>query len=398
MDKTLKPRAVIASLALMMAYGAYNYSNGYFASSVSEALGCTRAQYSLTLTVMSAVAVLTAPLWGRILKKHDVMRRGILVGAAVGAFVFFLYSRASSYTALYPAAALLGFVCNNCTMICSGIIINNAFSSGSGMALGLAMSGSGIGGAILGLIIPTVIERQGWRSGYMTMAVFWGVLLLLAFLLSKGLGESERTPTEDVSASDSSDPDWRTVSRSPDYFLLLFIVFVFCMNTVFSQHMPTFFVEMGKSPSAAGYIVTSFTLFLIGAKILMGKACNAVGMTRSTFICSIAFPIGMWLWLFSGGNTFVIIVGAAILSLGHSVCNVVFPLATRRLFGNKCYVQAWSVITAVITAGYAVGSPVWGWFYDSSGSYKTAVLYTPLSAVVCFLLFLVLVRRRSARS
>lgn len=132
-----KRNAVISAILLMFGYGLFNYTPGYFMEAVARDMDCSRVAFTLHSSIISVTAVITAPFFGKLIKKPANIRKIITIGAAAGALCYLSAAGIHRIYQLYIAALVLGLVANNCTLVCSIAIIEKAFSADSGIPTGI---------------------------------------------------------------------------------------------------------------------------------------------------------------------------------------------------------------------------------------------------------------------
>lgn len=387
--------ALIAAIFLMLGNGIFNYVPAYFMESVVDALGCSRMAYSVHTSIVSITAVLTAPFFGRLIKDMRSLRRMISIGAIVGLVSYALISRISGIWGLYLLSLLLGFVANNCTIVCAVTLLSFAFPENSGTPTGIAMSGTGICNAITSLFLPAVIESQGWRVGYLIVAGLWATMLIISRVAANDVEDTGVAEKSDSGTSiDLPGATYQQAMRSSTMFIFTAVVLVVSINMVFLQHMPAFFGELGYSPVDSGRFMSLFSISIVFAKIAVGTIYDKLGSKKTTIICCIAFAVGMWVQLWSGGRSAMLSTGIMIVVFGHTTCSVLFPLLTKQLFGPREYASIWSYFSGCVMMGYALGTPIWGAIYDALGSYRPAVFIFPFTVVLCGIVILALLKKQ----
>ena len=394
LENKIQRRALLSALLLMLGYAVFNYTPGYFMQSRTESLDCSRPAYSTHSSIISVAAILTAPFFGHLIKDMKWIRKMVALGIAVGGLSYVLASRIQSIWQLYAIAAILGTAANNCTMVCSMAVLAHVFQKNAGVPTGIAMSGSGLCGSVISLILPKVIEQQGWRTGYLLLAALWMLLLLLAYCVLGTLQEKgPAVPLPEVEKAQEGFT-YRQAMRTPTMILLTAVTLIICINMVFLQHMPAFYVELGRSPAAAGRFVSMFSLTLVLAKVVIGGLYDRLGAKITTMLCAAGYAAGMWIQLSSNGNSLLLGLGIVISVLGHTTCNVLLPLITREIFGQRAYAEIWGFLSGCTMMGYAIGSPIWGRVYDSLGTYKPAVFVSPFTVMACALIIIYLVQHK----
>ena len=115
---------------------------------VTEGMGVARTQFSLCTSVVAIVTMIVSPKMGKMLGQKNTRALFTLCVAGMG-LSYASYSLATEIWHMYISAAFVGaFSCGAVVMPVS-IIIANWFEKGRGLAMSIALAGSGIGGTII---------------------------------------------------------------------------------------------------------------------------------------------------------------------------------------------------------------------------------------------------------
>ena len=183
MEKFKELRPSIAAFALMVAMALTTTALSFFIGPVCEELGLGRGSFTIYYSLMTASGAFSIPFHGQIINKKGV--RGILTVSAFWiAAGLFGFSLSTKLWMFYAVAAFMGIFGTSFLSLCANVIVQQADSSvRASSLLGLVMSGSGVGGMILSMVMPGFIENFGWRTGYRLLGICWLVLVLGALLL-----------------------------------------------------------------------------------------------------------------------------------------------------------------------------------------------------------------------
>jgi len=147
------------------------YTHGVFAVPIAESTGWSRGEVQFAFTIMSLMAVFTAPVVGWLIDRFGPRQIGLLSisGFFVGLSLLSLTSASvSRYYLGFIAMAILGAGTLPVTWT---FVVNQWFSRHRGLALGLALSGTGIAAALAPRYAGWLIERNGWQAAYFWLAV-----------------------------------------------------------------------------------------------------------------------------------------------------------------------------------------------------------------------------------
>lgn len=149
--------------------GICSNSVGVFYAAVSEDLGVLRGTFAFhaTLSLMStAVVALWVPWLSKRFPFKPIMIAGILLSAGATA----LMSVARSIGMFYVLGVLRGVGVGLYSTVPITMLVNQWFQKKNGTAIGMALSFSGLSGAICSPVLSTVIASSGWEIAYLVMS------------------------------------------------------------------------------------------------------------------------------------------------------------------------------------------------------------------------------------
>ena len=215
------------TVATMLQGGFIFWSMGLYTAAFEDHFGAPRAQINLIETFLTVGVNLMSPFLGLWVDKRSA-RHLVAVGALALGGGMILISLAGTlvhiwvvYATLIPLGALaLG------VLPVAGIIAR-WFRRRRGLALGIAVTGTSIGGALFPPVITWLFSHFDWRIGLQVCGVF---VIVLAPLVLKGLvnfpedvglePESE-DPGAKQKLGDADRVDWaiRDILRSPPFWV-----------------------------------------------------------------------------------------------------------------------------------------------------------------------------------
>ena len=360
---------------------------GVFFVPVCSDLNFTRSEFALYLTINMLVSVLVMPLVGKWLPKFNI--RIILTVAyiclllAMGAMAF--YSEPWHW---WLSGVVIGIAGSFIFIMPAPILINNWFKKRRGLALGIGMSFSGIGGAILSPVFASIIEAIGWRGGYLSAAVILGVLVLpwtiFVFrykpedmgLKPYGWSEEDERLTNKIASENKTVPG---VSASKALRTIPFVcLFLFggliAYFSGFNAHLPGFAVSLGFSPILASTILTAVMLGNVTEKLLMGWLNDKIGVQFTVNIQLLMVFLGFAGFIFAGNNLIILYISAFLFGAQNSLVAVSTPLIIRQIFGNKDFVLIFAYVRVGTGLIGSLGPLTVGGLFDVTGSFTTSFL------------------------
>ena len=379
MEKLREYRPALAAFLLMMAMSLTTTALSFFVGPVCNALGFGRGGFTVYYSLMTATGAFSIPILGQIINKRGV--RGILaVSAFWVAAGLCAFSLSGALWVFYAAGAGLGLFGTSCVSLCANVIVQQSYSGGraSGL-LGLVMSGSGVGGMIVSLLLPGLIEDLGWRMCYRLLALCWLVLGLsvLALLgkadLSGGVGQ-RRTPVDGMTRAQAL--------RSPKLYLLTLVMFLLTAACGIQQQIPSVLSGFGFATDQVSAMVSFFTAALALGKIAQGILYSRLGPQRGGVLIVTVFA-GSFLVL---GRPGLVYPGLAMLAVGMGSVTTLMPTLTRFTFGALEYAAIWSILSTASSIGALIATPLFGMAYDAFGSYAPAMTASSLGLALCLVL------------
>ena len=374
MEKFKELRPSIAAFALMVAMALTTTALSFFIEPVCEELGLGRGSFTIYYSLMTASGAFSIPFHGQIINKKGV-RSILTVSAFWIAAGFFGFSLSTKLWMFYAVAAFMGIFGTSFLSLCANVIVQQAYSSvRASSLLGLVMSGSGVGGMILSMVMPGFIENFGWRTGYRLLGICWLVLVLGALLLGNiqpiGSVGKRHTSVDGMTRDEAM--------KSPKLYLLVAVIFILSAACGIQQQIPSVLGGFGYGTAQVSTMMSFFTAALAVGKILQGILYSRLGPARGGYIIIAVFGLSFVLLCFPGMAYPALVA----LAVGMGCVTTLMPIVTRFVFGAREYAAIWSILSTASSIGTLIATPLFGMAYDATGSYTPAMA---VSAVALFI-------------
>ncbi len=374
-----------------------------FVIPVTEELGCTRAQFTMILTIFSMISMLESPIIGRILTKVKV--RTLLACGAIGHILVYVgYSFSHSLGMFYACAALLGISCQMSNAICINHVIGKWFIDKKGLATGIAFCGSGICLLFMSPFIQSIIEGFGWRWGYRTIAIGIVVFMSLALILIredpesmglKPLGwDKQTTPAAALKGAEAEVPGitFKDSLKTPAFYLaILGLILMMIIPQAINPNLSPLLQSAGYTAMAAANVLSLSNMLQIPAKIILGimfDKIKAYGVAVSEGVIAVLAPLCCIACMTGGGAAWVLIPLIIAYAFNYSLINMALPATAAAVFGRKDFTMFVSLgVFSMLFANTFAGRIVAGSF-DKTGSYMGGVWTIVVIGVVSTLLLL----------
>ncbi len=350
----------VAFVAMFTGFGVA-YSFGAFLLPMSRelgtGLGATSTVFSLTTLALFALGGLAGPAVDRF-----GPRRVVLVGAVSLGLGLLLTSRATTLWQACLGHGLgvgLGVACSYVPLVA---VVGGWFERRRTLAVGLAVSGIGLGTLLVAPLSAGLIDRVGWRDAYLVLAAVGTALLLLCALLVR--------PAPVVATGPA--PPLRPRLRTATYVRLyaaglllsvgLFVPFV---------HLPAYAETRGTGEVAAAGLVGLIGAASVVGRLALGAAAGRIGVLRTYQGCYVAMALAFVL-LMGGPGYPRLVAFAVVLGVGYGGFVALGPPLMAEFFGIQGLGGLLGVLYTSAALGSAIGPPLAGSLITGTGSYLPA--------------------------
>ncbi len=368
-------RAWIAGLAAAAANGtAFGtaYTFGSFFDSMAEEFGTERGStallFGLTLLFFFGFGVVSGPLSDRF--GHH---RLLAVGGALFVGGLTLTSQVDGLTLGYLTYGLGVGVGSGCFVAPLTALVGQLFVRQRALALGVVAAGNGLGTLVLTPLSARLIEANGWRSTYLTLAIVAAVVFTLSWLAIR-VRVPSTTPMSDHPAGLAflSDRAFRSLFVSGLLMSIgLFVAFAF---------VGPFARDEGVSAAAAARLVAIIGLSSIAGRLVLTNATNRYGAARVYQFALVLQPIAYVVWLVAGGSYPLLVVFALLLGLAYGGFVAVSPAVMIDAVGLEALGRKMGILFLSFGIGGLVGPPAAGLVADA-----TSGRTTPIAIVIAIL-------------
>ena len=352
-------------------------SLGLFIVPLGAEFGWDRAEVSLALTFFTVALILTLPMLGRLVDRYgarEVLLPSVVVfGVGLGAIALVVDNLWRLYL-VYVLLGCLGAGANNLPYV---RILVAWFDRRRGLALGLAIAGSGLGYAYVPPLLQHVIAEWGWRSGYWTLAA-----ITLAVALPVLALVMRNTPAEMGLAADGAPtaggaspgltlwgPSRREALRTRVFWqiVLVFTLSAFCLYGLLA-HLVPMLTDRGMPGEEAAFTAALLGVTLTVARVVIGYLVDRVFAPRVACACFLLAATG--LGVLAAGGSGAAAYGAALLigfALGVEMDLVGYFVS--RYFGLRSFGAIYGFLFAAMLVGVSLGPLAFGAVYEATGAY-----------------------------
>jgi OFA family oxalate/formate antiporter-like MFS transporter len=350
------------------------YSIGAFVDPLGREFGWSRTDVQTALLFSSGLGGLMAPFIGHLVEQYGARPLALigLVGVAVG-FVIAAMNDGELWL-FYLAFALIATLGGGSGPISWTRAIAGHFHANRGLALAVALSGTGFVAIIAPPYVVWLTESFGWRVGFFGVAALpIGIALPLALIFFRPSdkarigGEADATVAVEVAGL-------TTRQAMAGYRFWVLLVSIFALYLGIAGMIPNLIpalTDKGIAPQSAALATSAF-----GISVIMGRV--AVGWLIDRFwapgvAAMILTPATIGCLIMMGQPTIEpAILAAALVGLAAGAELDLLAFLTARYFGLKNYARTYGFLFAGVAIAGGIGPMAFAYIHQVSGSYDTS--------------------------
>lgn len=353
-------------------------------------LSWSRASVAMAITLAALAMGAVAPFIGRLIDRSGA-RVVMAAGSAVVGICTLLLSYANSLPYFFGLYVISGIGQAGATLIPISFVISNWFSEKRARALGVAMTGTGLGAMVMVPVTSWIVSTWGWRTSYRIMGCLILAVVPVTLLVIRtspsdmGLlpdGAERAGSQRETEADDGEGLGLDEAIRTRAFWLIGTMMLLSGMVALgVAVHLMPYLTDIGHLEAAAALIVSIISGLTVAGKIGLGLIADHRGVRAAIGLSYVVMLAGLLLLLnsasFASACAFAVVWGFAI---GAPL--VLNPALTAECLGLKNFGAIFGVLTLINTVGAATGAVLSGVIYDSAGTYVPAfVLYAFLLGV-----------------
>ena len=344
------------------------YTFNLFVLPMATDLHLTRAQAGMVQSAIIAAAF-GAPVIGRLADRHGFHRMFLACTLGMAATELALWRWADGFAALAFGTMIIGFIGGGSSTVLITRPVSAHFVRYRGLALGLV----GVGISLTTIVVPPwlqqVIAAQGWRQGFLMLALFALVLGLPAVMLLMPRNASTHgQPAGTVPAN-------RDYLRSRDFWMLVAANFCASMATAMAiGQLSPMLQERGLTATNAALGISFFAAGQFIGKLGGGWLLDRFEPRLVAATLNALPTIGFALLLTEHGSFAPLMIAAALIGVLQGADIGVFSYFIAHRFDVSRYGTIFGTMHGLGWIGNALAVVGAGWSFDHFHGYWAAQL------------------------
>ena len=375
---------IVASVfvAQFFVVGFFSYAFPLIVVPVKESFGATTVEINMAMTTSAVAGIVLPPIVGPLVDRWSA-RKLMIIGALMFSSSLMLLSFSQSiaqfvliFAVIFaPANTLLGPVTGSA-------LVSRWFAASRGKALGVAATGTSVGGVILPFLVADWLVAWGWRSSLQILAgmVVLFILPMLFFALrdhpaDAGV-EAEGQGVQAAGAVEEADTGtlWSNteILRSRAYWIigacfgLLFMAYMGLLG-----NMGLYIEGRGMDATFTGSLIALIAVFGFLGKLGLGAASDWIGLRSGLWIALGLAVSGIGLFSLEPGSS-TLVAAACLLGLAAGGMLPVWGGMVATAFGTANFGRAMGLMSPLIALLVMPGFLIAGWSDDTTGSFVLA--------------------------
>jgi MFS family permease len=397
-----------AFVAQFVSVGSQNYVIGVFLKPMTDEMGWTRSEFTLSRTIGQVVMAFTGFFIGAYVDRRGG-RRLMLAGITVLSIALFL---CGSVQTLWQWLVLNGLMLTAGAAMVGNLVVNVTLSKWfvekRGQVIGIAAMGVSFAGVVLPPLMTAVVEAWGWRAAWRLLAIFAAALIYPISLLMRRAPEDYGVYPDGRSAAQvaaglgqAAARDFATsltraqALRTPSFYfvVLAFGLFALSIGVMLLQTI-AFLTDAGYSRATASLMMTLTSIPALVTKPVWGYFIDKTDPKRLASLGAALNGLALVVIVAGvrSGADAVVYLGFFTLGCGWGGLIPLQEVVWASFFGRRhlgAVRSAGMPFSIVLSAGGPLFTSA---YYDAVGSYDGAFQTIAASSMLAAVLML-MVRR-----
>lgn len=354
------------------------YTIGMFAPELAAEFGWGFGDIMIGITVMTLTVLLSSPLIGGLADRFGV-RPVILASIVLFSLGFGTFALGNgSLLLFYFSWGLIAAVGAGTLPITWTRGVNLWFEKKKGLALGLALIGTGVFGSLIKPLTAYLIAELGWRGAYVVIAALPLVIALpITYFFFYESPDHKQATTLVKQVKHETGMTMSQVFRDRRFWTicLAIIPISFALGGPV-PNMENLLLSKGFDKAAIAGIVPMIGISVLVGRTLGGWLIDHFWAPGIAFILLSLPALACWMLTADDLTTLTALFAIFLIGFASGVEYDLLAFLIARYFGMKSYSTIYGFIYATFALGAGVGPMVFGIIYDKTQSYNSILLFS----------------------
>ena len=362
--------ACFVGIGVNLASMAY-YATGIWIRPWQDEFGWTRAEIGAMQTLSVLTMMLLATFAGRLIDKYGLRLVTTISLAGYGVLLLGFSQMTGALWQLYALSIAYAVFGVASTGLAFTRAVNAYFKRHRGLALGIALTSTGVVAYLMPKYMTPFVAENGWRAGYVIMFLIVMAALPIVWFLIKD-APPEENGTQETTAS-TQGLTFAEAVRTPTFWKVAGIFFFISVAILgLIPALIPLLQDAGLSAAEAGGLAAIMGLSVMIGRLLIGFVIDRVFapyVTAFVFGCTGLGCLALTL----GGVDYAIVTAIALgFAVGAEVDLIGYY--TARYFGLAHYGSIYGLQYSIFIFGAGVSPIYTGYIWDVTGSYDIALM------------------------
>ena len=361
--------ACFVGIGVNLASMAY-YATGIWIRPWQDEFGWTRAEIGAMQTLSVLTMMLLATFAGRLIDKYGLRLVTTISLAGYGGLLLGFTQMTGALWQLYAMSIAYAVFGVASTGLAFTRAVNAYFKRHRGLALGVALTSTGVVAYLMPKYMTPFVAENGWRAGFFIMfLIVMAALPIVWFLIKDAPPQAE----EESQNAPSSGLTFSEGVRTPTFWKVAGIFFFISVAILgLIPALIPLLQDAGLSAAEAGGLAAIMGLSVMVGRLLIGFVIDRVFapyVTAFVFGCTGLGCLALTL----GGVDYAIVTAIALgFAVGAEVDLIGYY--TARYFGLAHYGSIYGLQYSIFIFGAGVSPIYTGYIWDVTGSYDIALM------------------------
>jgi predicted MFS family arabinose efflux permease len=346
---------------------------GHLVKPLNAEFGWERGQIMVAVTIFAFAVTFLSPFFGTLVDRLGVRKVAIGSLTLFGLSWMLLVFTPPNIIVFYLLWLAIGVLGGASIPISWTRAVNSWFVKNRGLALAVALSGTGIAGIAINSLMPVLIEQFGWRGGVIALgltSLLVGVPVALLFF---------REPRDDErpGAVAGAAPQALTGAELPealrDYrFWLMFFSFgmvALAFGGLFTNYVPLL-IDKDFDAKLAGLITAAIGLSVMIGRLLAGFLIDRFWAPMVAFPMLALPAVACFILMSDHVTTAEAVFCAVLLGFAAGAETDLIAFLSARYYGLKNYGKIYGTLYMPFGLCSAISAPLYGFVFDAYGTYN----------------------------